>query len=104
MLDQDDAEDVLTLDLSPGTDNEGAAAATRKKLLEFARRADNLSADSDHKLQGAIREVKALLKAGFQPIVFCRFVDTAEYVARHLREALPSKVRVESVNLIHTKL
>jgi hypothetical protein len=35
-------------------------------------------------LQGAIPLVKALLAAGFQPIVFCRFVDTAEYVAAQL--------------------
>ena len=33
-----------------------------------------------------MREVKALLKDGFQPVVFCRFVDTADYVARQLRE------------------
>ena len=74
-----------------------SAESTRRKLLEFARRAEALAADADHKLQGAIREIKALLKDGFQPVVFCRFVDTADYVARQLREALPAKVRVESV-------
>src|SRR2546425_2512692 len=41
--------------------------------------------------------MQALLKDGFQPVVFCRFVDTADYVARQLRDALPNKVRVESV-------
>ena len=40
--------------------------------------------------------MKALLAAGFQPIVFCRFVDTAEYVAAQLRAVLP-KVRIEAV-------
>ena len=97
VLDQDDADDVVTLDFSPGSDTENGAESTRRKLLEFARRAEALSADTDHKLQGAIREIKALLKDGFQPVVFCRFVDTADYVARQLREALPAKVRVESV-------
>ncbi len=97
VLDQDDADDVVTLDFSPGSDTENGAESTRRKLLEFARRAEALSADADHKLQGAIREVKALLKDGFHPVVFCRFVDTADYVARQLREALPAKVRVESV-------
>jgi hypothetical protein len=38
-----------------------------------------------------------LLKDGFRPVVFCRFVDTADYVARELREALPARVRVEAV-------
>ena len=97
VLDQDDADDVVSLDFSPGSDTEGGAEGTRRKLLEFARRAEALPADADHKLKGAIIEIKALLKDGFQPVVFCRFVDTAEYVARQLREVLPAKVRVESV-------
>ncbi len=97
VLDQDDADDVVTLDFSPGSDIEHDADSTRRKLLEFARRAEALVGGSDHKLQGTIREVKALLKDGFQPVVFCRFVDTADYVARQLREGLSAKVRVESV-------
>ena len=97
VLDQDEADDVVSLDFTPGSDTENTADSTRRKLLEFARRAESLSADSDHKLQGAISEIKTLLKEGFQPIVFCRFVDTADYVARQLREALPAKVRIEAV-------
>lgn len=97
VLDQDDADDVVALDFSPGSDTESGAETTRRRLLEFARRAEALAADADHKLQGALREIKALLKDGFQPVVFCRFVDTADYVARQLRDALPAKVRVESV-------
>jgi superfamily II DNA or RNA helicase len=97
VLDQDDADDVVSLDFSPGSDTEAGAETTRRKLLEFARRAEALSTDKDHKLQGAVREIKDLLRDGFHPVVFCRFVDTADYVARQLREVLPTKVRVESV-------
>jgi superfamily II DNA or RNA helicase len=97
VLDQDDVDDVAALDLAPGSDNECEPDTSRRKLLAFAKRAQALAGPSDAKLSGAIKEVKALLKAGFQPIVFCRFVDTADYVARYLREALSSKVRVESV-------
>jgi superfamily II DNA or RNA helicase len=97
VLDQDDADDVVTLDFSPGSDTEGSADGTHRKLLEFARRAEDIGADADLKLQGAVHEIKALLKDGFQPAVFCRFVDTANYVARQLREILPAKVRIESV-------
>ena len=97
VLDQGDDDDTLSLDLSPGSDTEGGRAATRRKLLEFARRAGAVAPAEDRKLQGAVREVKAFLKEGFHPVVFCRFVDTADYVARHLRGALPEQVRVESV-------
>ncbi len=97
VLDQDDVDDTIVLDISPGSDTENGAAATRRRLLEFARRAESLAADADHKLQGAIHEIKTLLKDGFQPVVFCRFVDTADYVARQMRSSLPARVRVESV-------
>ena len=97
VLDQDEADDVVALDFSPGSDTEDGADATRRKLLEFARRAENITSEADRKLQGALHELKALLKDGFQPVVFCRFVDTADYVARQLRETLPERVRVESV-------
>lgn len=97
VLDQDEADDVVTLDFSPGSDTEDGAEATRRKLLEFARRAEGITAEVDHKLRGAVHEIKALLKDGFQPVVFCRFVDTANYVAAQLRESLPDRVRVESV-------
>ncbi len=97
VLDQGDSDDALALDFSPGSDSESSGEGTRRRLLEFARRAETLPAASDHKLQAAIREIKALLKDGFHPLVFCRFIDTAEYLARELRDALPARVRVESV-------
>ena len=97
VLDLGDDDDAAVLDFSPGSDLEAAPAATRRKLLEFARRAESLSADADRKLRGAIREIQALVRDGFRPVVFCRFVDTAEYVARKLREALPETVSVAAV-------
>ena len=51
---------------------------------------------AERKRQGDIREIKALLKDGFHPVIFCRFIDTAEYVARHLWEVLRA-TRVEAV-------
>lgn len=96
VLDQGD-DDSIVVDFSPGSDTEKGPDATRRRLLSFASRADSLSVDSDLKLQGALREIKSLLKDGYQPVVFCRFIDTANYVAKQFRELLPSKVRVETV-------
>ena len=97
VLDQGDDDDATPLDFSPGSDTEGGRQATRRKLLELARRAGAIAPAEDCKLQGAVREVKAFLKDGFHPVVFCRFVDTADYVAHYLRGALPDQIRVESV-------
>ena len=88
VLDQSDDDDPLALDFSPGSDIEDSPQAMRPRLLEFARRAEGIDHAADGKLQGAVREIKALLKDGFHPVVFCRFIDTAEYVAHHLREVL----------------
>ena len=71
--------------------------ATRHKQLEFARCTGAIAPAEVRKLQGVVREAKVFLKDGFHPVVFCRFVDTADYAARHLRGALPDQVRVESV-------
>ena len=97
VLDQGDDDDAVALDFSPGAETEGSPESTRRRLLEFARRAEALEAADDRKLQGAVREIKAFLADGFHPVVFCRFVDTAAYVARHLRAALAKDVRVEPV-------
>jgi hypothetical protein len=97
VLDQGDVDDAVAIDFSPGSDTEGSRDPTRRRLLEFARRAEAVAPAHDLKLQGAAREIKALLNDGFHPVVFCRFVDTADYVARQLRDALPSKVRIASV-------
>ena len=44
-----------------------------------------------------VTEVKALLADGYDPIVFCRFIPTAEYVAEHLAAALGRKAHVAAV-------
>jgi len=54
VLDQDDADDVVALDFSPGSDTESREDTTRRKLQEFARRADGITAEADHKLQGGV--------------------------------------------------
>lgn len=97
VLDEEEGDAISVLDLSPGAESEGDSESTRRKLLAFAKRADTLQGASDLKLQGLIKELRALLKDGFKPIVFCRFIDTAEYVCKQVREALSDKVRVEAV-------
>lgn len=51
----------------------------------------------DPKLRLLIAQVKALLAEGFRPVIFCRFIQTAHYVAEHLRAALPDARHVIDV-------
>lgn len=69
----------------------------RRRLLEMAREAEALEGDADEKLVKAAKLVKELLAGGFRPILFCRYIPTAEYVARELRERLPSGTEVAAV-------
>ena len=55
---------------------------------EMAKLADSLCGDKDAKLAIAVTTIKELLRDGFSPIIFCRFIATAEYLAAALRERL----------------
>lgn len=88
----DEASDVV-----PGADPEGAGDnPVRRRLLALAREAKALYGDEDHKLTNLIPRLQDLLKDGFKPIVFCRFIQTAEYVAAELRARL-KKVEVTCI-------
>jgi superfamily II DNA or RNA helicase len=100
VLDPIDDEALEGVDVVPGSDVvEGEAPDTkeRRELLDMARLADTLAGAKDAKVSQAVTLVKGLIKDGFQPIVFCRFIPTAEYVAQKLREALPKGVEVSAV-------
>jgi superfamily II DNA or RNA helicase len=98
----DDAGDEgpESLDSAPGAldeDNEPRAAAERRRLLALAKAAEKLAGAADTKLQAVVKLVKELVEDGHQPIVFCRFIPTAEYVAEHLRDALDKNIEIAAV-------
>ena len=76
-----------------GRRGEDAAQRNRRKLLEMAREADKLYGAKDEKLNKVVEMVKDLLKDGYRPILFCRFIPTADYVAAELRQRLPKERR-----------
>jgi len=91
VLDVDVSEDVEPADIVPEGDVSDLAAhaqQNRKRLLRLARQAEKISGPRDPKLQKGIAIIKSLVKDGFNPVVFCRFIPTAEYVAKELKNAL----------------
>ncbi len=100
ILDMMEDESAEGMDIVPGSDiggEEDESVSNRRKLLEMARAADGLSGAKDEKLNKAIKLVSELIKDGYRPILFCRFIPTAEYVADALSKALPKNVNVVSV-------
>lgn len=98
-IEGESAVDLLpthAIDTGEATFSEGE----KRRLREFEKQAASLHGETDAKLKKAEELVRGLLKEGLQPILFCRFIDTAEYVARELDERLHKafpEVRVISV-------
>ena len=66
----------------------------RRRLRSFARLSQELiEKDQDNKLSKCVEIVSDLLRNGFCPIVWCRFVATSEYVASGLQNRLEGEFR-----------
>ncbi|WP_289007991.1 helicase-related protein [uncultured Thermomonospora sp.] len=95
LIDEESHEGV---DAAPGAVDEELPAAARNRLKAFAAQARQLEGPQrDVKLATAITEVKGLLNDGYDPIVFCRYIPTAQYVGEHLAKALGRKATVTVV-------
>ena len=85
-------------------------AGKLQALIDTAHRLNG--AKGDPKLAALVVHLRGLLKDGFRPVVFCRYIATARYIAQHLStefkdatvEAItgeyPSDEREERVNLL----
>ncbi|MGW6137383.1 helicase-related protein [Streptomyces sp. NPDC055140] len=77
-----DTDALEGLDVAPGA-SESENAGTR--LLELSERAAALAGQQgDAKLKALVKHLKSLLADGYHPIVFCRYIPTAEYLAEEL--------------------
>lgn len=98
VLDESGDEGPESMDSAPGAlGDEDRTDVERRRMLALARAADELAGKPDAKLQAATKLVRELVRDGHQPIVFCRFIPTAEYVAEHLRAALGRSAEVAAV-------
>jgi len=88
VFDEDESESI---DVEPasGLPNQGPLA----KLID---QADRLTKARDPKLAAVIDILKPLIAEGSNPVVFCRFIATADHVAAGLRRAFP-KLRTDAV-------
>lgn len=103
VLDLMSDESAEGMDIPPGSDidpadetNQTEEQKNRRRLREMANEAKKLEGEKDEKLQQAIKIISSFIKDGFNPIVFCRFIPTAEYVAEALRKKLKN-VQVDAV-------
>jgi hypothetical protein len=92
----EDGDDEDAVDVEPGTLFERDPA-----LAALVRQAEGLLTEPDPKLDALVRVLKPLIKAGANPVVFCRFIATAEHVRDGLRKAFP-RLTIEAVTGVLT--
>ncbi|MGJ0119612.1 helicase-related protein [Williamsia sp. MIQD14] len=97
VLDQADDEAIEAADTTPGAGSGDSGNAAARRLRGFLADAAKLEGKPDRKITTLVKEVKQLLDEGCDPIVFCRFIDTADYVAGYLEKALGRGVTVRAV-------
>jgi len=93
-------DDGKALDTVPGGDasEEGKPGeAERRMLHQWAARARTLADGKDTKLHVLFDDVETLLFEGYNPIVFCRYIETAKYVHERLTTRLKKKANVSLV-------
>jgi superfamily II DNA or RNA helicase len=100
----DPTEQEQAVDVSPTVvveqGQQSYADTDRRKLRTFVQQAEKLQGEKDAKLQQAIATVELLLKDGFNPIIWCRYIATANYVAATLKQKLEkrgSNIRVLAI-------
>ena len=89
----DGSEEALSsVDIEPG-----ACTKDSQTLQSLIDQANTLHGkDNDPKLKALIKHLKGLVKEGFQPVVFCRYIATAHYLAEELKKTF-KKVTIDSV-------
>jgi superfamily II DNA or RNA helicase len=79
----------------------GSRETELRRLRDLARLAQKiLDERADSKLEGCQKLALRLLKEGFHPIIWCRYVATAEYLAEKLQTYLHAHFPSASVTLV----
>ncbi|MFV9535223.1 helicase-related protein [Pseudomonas aeruginosa] len=88
-----EADDLSGSDLEPPAQVQDAAPRLQA-LIADAQRLSGKAGDPE--LAALIRHIGLLVKEGYHPVVFCRYIATAHYVAEHIKAAFP-KATVDAV-------
>ena len=92
----EDGDDEDAVDIEPSTTFDADPA-----LLALVKHVEELVGKPDPKLTALVDALTPLVKKGVNPVVFCRYLATAEHVRDGLRKAFP-KLIVESVTGVLT--
>jgi len=87
--DSSQGELIDVADLAQDELNEIAELCTQIKELACL--------DKDNKAKRALAIMKDWVREGFHPIIFCKYIATAKYLGRILKENLPNRIDVQVI-------
>ncbi|MFH2056514.1 MAG: helicase-related protein, partial [bacterium] len=77
----------------------------RLQLRQFAERLEQLGdIEQDQKLYAATIVLEDWISKGFKPVVFCRYIETANYLGEHLGPVLSEKIRNLNLQVVTSEL
>lgn len=77
----------------------------RRQLRSFSGRLAALSGpEEDQKLYAASIVIEEWVLGGFHPVVFCRYIPTANYVGKHLAELLAPRIPKLDVEVVTSEI
>ena len=84
---ESDIEPTQVMEQEDWTDHQ------RRQLRSFAERLEAFAGtDDDQKLYAASIVLEDWISSGFHPVVFCRYIETANYLGKHLVPLLSAKI------------
>ena len=89
---QSDTEQIEIIERADLTESEWN---TLSRLAQKA--AELINIEKDYKVRRALEQVKLWINKGQSPIIFCRFIATAQYVAKILKDHLPKDVDIRAI-------
>lgn len=92
-------DDIGTVDAfdSDSTPNENVDSVTIFNKNKLLKEAEELLKKTDPKFEKLLFVIKDLKKEGYNPVIFCKYIATAEYVGDKLRATLSKAVTVDVV-------
>jgi superfamily II DNA or RNA helicase len=90
-LEDESSSEAPTSDIAPGLGSGGAESPLVARLRALS------GPDKDPKLAILVARLRDLLKEGYSPVIFCRYIATTEYLRGHLSAVFPD-ARIESAS------
>lgn len=91
-------KDLLNADDTVPEAYESASRSEKAKFRQFISTLKHIKeTDADNKVKSALEDVKFALGNGNNPIVFCQYIQTAEYVGKYISEHLASNKKTKDV-------